>query len=165
MRPTYPRPAARLLTPGPAIALVAVLAVAVLAACAGGGGDRTGDHPPSGPGAAPPAMPDASVPATPELTPVTAVPGSRVRPLGFTQAGQSTDGRVLFLDVAIGGAPCDAVTGVDVAELPDTVTVTVYAGAVAGATCDPHPRAVLGTARIEVRLAEPLGSRTLRNGA
>jgi len=77
----------------------------------------------------------------------------------------SDDGRVLRLEVQAGGPPCDAVTGVDVDERPDAVVVTVRAGAEPGARCGPGVAAVLGTFGVEAKLREPLGSRTLRDGA
>lgn len=75
------------------------------------------------------------------------------------------DGRTLRLEVEVGGPPCDAVTGVDVNERPDTVMITVRAGSQRGAHCGPGTAAVLGTFRVAAELREPLGARTLRDGA
>jgi len=72
-------------------------------------------------------------------------------------------GKVVVVEVQAGGAPCDAVTGIDVAESPEAVELTVWAGRTPGAHCRGVP-AVLGTFRIRVLLAEPLGARPLRRG-
>jgi hypothetical protein len=75
------------------------------------------------------------------------------------------DGRTLRLEVQAGGPPCDAVLGTDVDETPTTVTVTVRAGQEPGAKCGPGVVAMIGTFPVQVRLREPLGTRTLKDGA
>ena len=77
----------------------------------------------------------------------------------------SQDGRTLHLTVQAGGPPCDEVTAVDVDESPSAVTLTVRTGAERGAKCGPGTAAILGTFGVEVKLRDPLGSRTLRDGA
>jgi hypothetical protein len=77
----------------------------------------------------------------------------------------SQDGRALQLEVQAGGPPCDAILDVDVDEQPDAVTVTVRAGSEPDAECGPGVAAVLGTFPVTARLREPLGDRTLRDGA
>jgi hypothetical protein len=74
-------------------------------------------------------------------------------------------GRTLRLEVQAGGPPCDAVLGVDVDETPTTVTVTVRAGPEPGAKCGPGVVAMIGTFPVQARLRDPLGSRTLKDGA
>jgi hypothetical protein len=81
----------------------------------------------------------------------------------FTLLG--TEGRTLRLEVRVGGPPCDAVLGADVDETPTTVTVTVRAGPEPGAKCGPGVAAMIGTFTVQARLREPLGSRTLKDGA
>jgi hypothetical protein len=90
---------------------------------------------------------------------VTPVAGAKARAATWKLAGGG-QGRVLDLDVTVGGPPCDAVTGVDVRESPTTVAVTVYAGPIPTADCRGVP-AITGTVRVRVTLGEPLGSRRL----
>jgi hypothetical protein len=80
-------------------------------------------------------------------------------------ASQSDDGRRLLVDVAIGGPPCDTVTGVDVSETTTTVTVTVYAGRLTSADCPAGSVGSLATARVEAVLSRPLADRELRGAA
>jgi hypothetical protein len=61
------------------------------------------------------------------------------------------------------GAPCDAITHIDVAESPEAVELTVWAGRTPGARCRGVP-ALLGTFRVRVPLDQPLGDRALRTG-
>jgi hypothetical protein len=76
-----------------------------------------------------------------------------------------TAGRTLRLEVQAGGPPCDAVRDVDVQETPTVVTVTVTVGAEPGAKCGPGVVAMIGTFPVQAQLQEPLGSRTLKDGA
>jgi hypothetical protein len=76
-----------------------------------------------------------------------------------------TEGRTLRLEVQVGGPPCDAVLGADVDETPTTVTVTVRAGQELGAKCGPGVVGMIGTFPVQARLREPLGARTLKDGA
>jgi hypothetical protein len=62
--------------------------------------------------------------------------------------------------VKAGGPPCDVVTHLDVDETPSGVRLDVWTGRVPGAVCAGLP-ALLGTFRVRVPLAEPLGSRAL----
>src|SRR5262249_19780283 len=113
----------------------------------------------------PPPLPEASPPATPSLVPVAPVPGTRARAVRWTLAGSADGGGTLLLDVAVGGPPCDAVTAVDVMETARRVTVSVYAGATASASCGPGVPAMVGTVRVPAHLSGPLGSRALVDGA
>jgi hypothetical protein len=170
---------------------VAVTATALLLALAGcaGGSARAGDYPggaggddssmnrdgtstqdspgrsgvkvPPATGGAPPALPDRAMPTLPVSSPVTPVPGSRDRAAAWRLAGSTEGDRVLLLDVTIGGPPCDVVTAIDKAETSDTVTIKVYAGKPVGASCGAGTPAKLGTVRVAVRLAAPLGTRHL----
>lgn len=81
----------------------------------------------------------------------------------FTLVG--TEGRTLRLEVQAGGAPCDGVRKVAVRETPATVTVTVTTGADPGAKCGPGVVAMIGRIPVEARLRDPLGARTLIDGA
>jgi hypothetical protein len=76
-----------------------------------------------------------------------------------------TEGRTLRLEVQVGGPPCDAVLGADVDETPTTATVTVRAGQELGAKCGPGVVGRIGTFPVQARLREPLGARTLKDGA
>jgi hypothetical protein len=157
-------------------AVIATLLLPVaVTACAVTGGTGPADQAPAPPGRSvaptggatggPPPLPDPSPPEPPSLTPTTPLPGSRDRAARWTLAGRSGDGRMLLLDVTVGGPPCDAVTGIDVEESTGVVTITVYAGATAAATsCSRGIPAVVGTVRVPVRLAAPLAERTLADG-
>jgi hypothetical protein len=160
----------------PALIAASVLVVTV-AGCAAGS-DRAGPGgpspvPPTGPGSVPPTggvsgpppLTSGSPPARPPLTPVGPVAGSRARAVPWIPADRDADGRLLTFDVQVGGPPCDAITAVDVTETAGSVTVTVHAGVVAGATCADGLPGILGTFRVAARLAAPLGARTLVDGA
>jgi hypothetical protein len=148
--------------------LIGALAIALCL-----GGCATGARPggvtvPPNTGAAsggPPPLPEVSTPAPPSLVPVAPVPGTRARAVRWTLAGSADGGGTLLLDVPVGGPPCDAVTAVDVMETADRVTVSVYAGATASASCGTGLPAMVGTVRVPAHLNRPLGSRTLVDGA
>ena len=112
----------------------------------------------------PPPLPDSNPPATPSLIPITVAPGRRERVAEWHLVGQSDGGRRLLLDVTIGGPPCDTVTGLDIAESATTITITVHAGRLTSTDCPAGATAALATARLEARLAQPLGSRNLLGG-
>lgn len=147
------------------VMLIVLALVAVVAACANGAGPPgTPSVPPTGHGSGngsggPPPLPEVSPPATPALTPIDPVAGTRDRTVRWRLAGPADDGRVLLLDVAIGGPPCDAVTGVDVRESATEIKIIVYAGKTRSASCPPGVPAILGTTRVRAVLAQPLGSR------
>ena len=107
-------------------------------------------------------MPTESEPV-PEPTPglVDPVPGGRERRVPWRLVQKA--GKVVVVEVQAGGAPCDAITDIDVAESPEAVELTVWAGRTPGARCRGVP-ALLGTFRVRVPLDEPLGDRALREG-
>ncbi|HEU4424521.1 MAG TPA: hypothetical protein VFR67_18490 [Pilimelia sp.] len=159
------------------LVMTAALALAVAAAgCAADGAGQPGPGgsvpptgvpgpvPPTGATEGPPPLPDVSPPATPSPALGTPVPGSRDRTARWTLAGQAEGGRVLLLDVTAGGPQCDAVTGIDVVENPRSVKITVYAGATGSAPCPGGVPAVVGTIRVPVRLAAPVGGRAVLGG-
>jgi hypothetical protein len=150
---------ARPVRPGaPLGAFVAMSAIVVLAL--GACGDA------AGPGQSAPPQPPSQTPAstsgpTPSSTAseVTPVPGQRERrvPWRLVDAGP---GPGVVVEVKAGGPPCDVVTHLDVDETPSGVRLDVWAGREPGAVCVGVP-ALLGTVRVRVPLAEPLGSRPL----
>ncbi|HKT05545.1 MAG TPA: hypothetical protein VJT31_39010, partial [Rugosimonospora sp.] len=82
-------------------------------------------------------------------------------------AGTVQGGQTLLLDATVGGAPCDLVTGVDVAETATAVRITVFSGVPATARaqqCTGGLPAIAGTERVEVRLHRPLGARGVVHG-
>jgi hypothetical protein len=148
--------------------LIGALAIALsLGGCATGARPGGVTVPPNtgAPPGGPPPLPEVSAPAPPSLVPVAPVPGTRERSVRWTLAGSADGGGTLLLDVAVGGPPCDAVTAVDVMESAERVTVSVYAGATATASCAAGVRALVGTFRVPAHLSRPLGSRTLVDGA
>jgi hypothetical protein len=150
--------------PGAPFVVVLIVAGLLGAACAG---ER-----PSGPGddrGVPPAPPSVSPPvpradeSRSEPTPglVEPVDGQRARRVRWRLVQAAGD--VVVVEVQAGGAPCDAITGIDVVEATETVGLTVWAGRTPGARCRGVP-AVLGTFRVRVPLGAPLGERTVRRG-
>lgn len=154
--------------PGTPLGVLAGLtALAALAACASGGSGpgATGTGvPPAPPATSPrpvPAPPADQAPPTPSV--MDPVAGQRERRLPWTVVRPSAE--TLVVEVAAGGPPCDAVTGVDVVESADRVAVTVWAGRVPGATgCEGPVPALLGTFWVRVPLAAPLGARAVTPG-
>lgn len=148
----------------PAVPFLAVLGLVLLVAACGGapptGADPGGERSVS---PAPPAQPPATVPSevvpSPEPAVVDPVPGRHERQVTWRLVG-TAPGPAVVVEVQAGGAPCDAVTGVDVTESASTVRLTVWAGRTPGADCHGIP-ATLGTLRLRVPLKEPLGTRTL----
>ena len=87
------------------------------------------------------------------------VDGQRERPAHWRLI--TATGTDLIVEVQAGGAPCDAVTGADVTEDPQTVSLTIWTGRTPGANCPGQP-ALLGTFWIRVPLTAPLADRTLQ---
>ncbi len=94
---------------------------------------------------------------------VTPVAGQRERRPAWRLVATGP-GPSVVVELQAGGAPCDVVTGVDVDESATEVRLTIWTGREKGATCDGFP-AVLGTLRVRVPLAAPLGVRPLVPGA
>ena len=105
-------------------------------------------------GETPPPQPDPAI--------IEPVSGSRERTVPFRFG--SIDGHDVIVEVQIGGPPCDTITAADTAESATEVRITLWAGQVTGATCTDVP-AMLGTFRVRIPLAEPLGNRSLVSGA
>lgn len=169
---THPtRPGARPVRPGVPLAarltvLVPLLVVGLLASGCSSGGSRSGqdspyDVPPATP-TSPPATTDEAEPPAPELDVIDPVDGRRERQVPWRLVGP-LPGPAVVVEVQAGGAPCDAITGLDVAETPEVVTLTVWAGREPGADCAGLP-AVLGTFHVRVPLEEPLGHRRVEPG-
>ena len=150
------RPAAPGAPFGALCAAPVVVMVLVLGACgrAVAPGQSAPPRPPSQ-GPAPTAGP------TPSFSPgeVTPVAGQRERraPWRLVETGP---GPAVVVEVEAGGPPCDVVTHLDVDESPSAVRLSVWAGREPGAACVGLP-ALLGTFRVRVPLAEPLGTRPL----
>ncbi|HST83638.1 MAG TPA: hypothetical protein VLL08_18040 [Kineosporiaceae bacterium] len=146
--------------------LAAVLGAALLATSCGPSNPDPGVEPTGAAvGSGPPPLPETSPPPLPTLVPITPAPGRREREAQWRLASQSDDGRRLLVDVAIGGPPCDTVTGVDVKETETSVTVTVYAGRLKSADCPSGTAGSLATAKVEAKLTRPLADRKLLGGA
>jgi hypothetical protein len=111
----------------------------------------------------PPPMPDSTTVPAPGLTPVDLLPGTHARVAAWKLAGRE-GARTLLLDVQVGGAPCDAVTDVDVRENAGSVVITVHAGVVAFEGCGAGVPARLGVVRVRAHLDKPLGARRLLGG-
>jgi len=152
------------------VTLTMVLGVAILVTSCGtssSGDSGSFDVSPSAGGgteSGPPPLPESSPPPTVSLVPITPAPGRRERVAQWHLVRQSGGGRLLLIDVAIGGPPCDAVTGIDIAETATTVKLTVHAGRLTSADCPSGAVGSLATARMEARLARPLGKRELLGG-
>jgi hypothetical protein len=140
-----------------------IVAVVVLVGCAGP--DRPLGPDPSGVVSSGPmsASPTGSAAAANEVVPEAAVdlvraPWQRVEPVPGSA-------EVLVHGTLSGGPPCAVLGRVDLTETAGSVTVTVWAGRRPGADCA-GPQPELGYPYVtRVRLASPLGSRTVRDGA
>jgi hypothetical protein len=150
--------------PGAPFVAVLVIASLLAAACADGGPSGPGDDrgaPPAPPSVSPPVPRAQEPPAEPTPGLVEPVGGHRSRRVHWRLVQAAGD--VVVVEVQAGGAPCDAITGIDVVESSETVELTVWAGRTPGARCRGVP-AVLGTFRVRVPLDAPLGERTVRRG-
>jgi len=100
-------------------------------------------------------------PARPKI--VTPSPGlADVRPISWTRAIPSGDGTVLT--VRFWGSPCLSIDHVSLQETPSTVTVTLYQGTLPSMVGSACPEIAVLEA-VQVRLASPLGDRTVVDGA
>lgn len=111
--------------------------------------------------------PDASG-LPPAMRPNVATPDARVADLRAVRWDRAAAGagRALQVHYTISGrGDCAALGRVDVAETPQEVTVTVLLGRLPQADCDgPQPQ-LAASMQTVVTLAEPLGTRTVRDGA
>lgn len=155
----------------PTVALLA--AGALLAGCGapastpGGtsGGGSVPGAPPSGGVPAPlPEPPGAS--GIPEPTVTDPEEGRRERRIPWRLVSAAgTPAPSLVVETAAGGAPCDTVTGLDVAETATSITVTLWAGRTAAAgSCDGPQVAMARLYRIRVPLSAPAGTRAILPG-
>lgn len=138
--------------------VIAIGAMLLITACTGQGPTRNMQPAPA---ATPPALPDTTepTPVTPTQTVIDPVDGQHERRAPWRLvAATGTD---LIVEVQAGGAPCDAVTGADVTEDTQTVSLTIWTGRTPGANCPGQP-ALLGTFWIRVPLTAPLADRNLQ---
>ena len=147
----------------PGAPVVVLVAAVLLTACGDDGRSGAGDRsvPPASPSVTPPVPTESEPVHEPTTGLVDPVAGGRERRVPWRLV--QVDGRVLVAEVQAGGAPCDAITALEVSESSDTVELTVWAGRMAGARCRGIP-AVLGTFRVRITLDEPLGDRAVRRG-
>ena len=150
----------------PAASLAVLVTVLLLATACGSTGARSGPY--GGDDRAAPPVPPSQQPvptADPTSVPVPApgvvrpVAGERERRVAWRLV-RALPGPAMLVEVQVGGAPCDLITGVDVTESDRAVRLVVWAGRELGARCAGLP-AVLGTVRLRVPLGEPLGIRVL----
>jgi hypothetical protein len=148
--------------PGAPVAVLLVVCL-IAAACGDDGQPRSRDRsvPPASPSVSPPVPIESEPVPEPTTGLVEPVPGGRERRVPWRLVQKA--GKVVVVEVQAGGAPCDAITDIEVAESPEAVELTVWAGRTPGAHCRGVP-ALLGTFRVRVPLDEPLGDRTLRDG-
>lgn len=147
----------------PAVPLGALLLSVMLTACGtwGAGNSGTGQErsvSPTGPSQPPSVAPSSPEPRPPEPALISPVDGQQERRLDWVVVDAT--GPEVIVEVQVGGPPCDVVTGLDVTEDPDEVTLTIWAGREPGANCSGFP-ATVGTYRVAVPLDEPLGARSL----
>lgn len=158
------RRGARSVLPVAPFAAALILATLLAGACGGpagtgGGGGSGGDVPPRPPTRLPTPAPDAEPVPTPDPGLISPVTGERERRVRWRFV-RAAAGPAVVVEVQVGGAPCDVVTGLDVTESTHAVVLTVWAGREPGARCEGVP-ALLGTYQLRVPLTEPLGTRTL----
>lgn len=148
----------------PAVPLGALLlSVLTMTACgtSGAGNSGTGEErsvSPTGPSQPPSVAPSSPEPSPPEPALISPVDGQQDRRLDWVVVDAT--GPEVIVEVRVGGPPCDVVTGLDVTEDSEEVTLTVWAGSEPGADCSGFP-ATVGTYRVAVPLDEPLGARRL----
>lgn len=137
--------------------VVALGVILLIAACTEQGPTRSIQPAPA---STPPALPNQTepTPATPTPTVIDPVDGQRERQADWRLV--TATGTELIVEVQAGGAPCDAVTGADVTENTQTVSLSIWTGRTPGANCPGQP-ALLGTFWIRVPLTAPLADRTL----
>jgi hypothetical protein len=98
-----------------------------------------------------------------EVKPVSAI-GVHREP--WTSVESSRDSRRLRIHATLtGGPPCAVLGRVDVRETDDDVAVTLWVGRRPDANCDGPQRAIGYPIAVTVELKEPLGARTVRDGA
>jgi hypothetical protein len=150
----------------PVVPFVGVLGLVVLVAACGGPGssqesgpDRGGPSVSPAPPPLPPTPVSSSAVPTPTPAVIDPVPGRRERRVAWRFVS-AVPGPAVLVEVQVGGAPCDAVTAVEVRESATAVGLTVWAGRTPGAHCHGIP-ATVGTFRLRVPLEHPLGDRSI----
>ena len=147
---------------GAALAL-APIALMVLAACTGGPAptpsvDATGVVS-SGPLPPPSGDPGAPNPVTPE-------PVRDARKHAFTRAEAVPGGSAVRVEgLLTPGPPCAVIGRADVVETANQVTITLWVGPRPDADCDGPQKMTQFPFVIDVELREPLGGRTVIDGA
>lgn len=146
-----------------AVAALAPLMLMLLAACTSGqpttpSPDNTGVVS-SGPLASPTGDPTAPNPVTPE-------PVKNAHKQAFTSA-EPVSGRsaVRVEGLLTPGPPCSVIGRADVAETDTKVTITLWSGARPDADCNGPQQTVQFPFVLEVQLKQPLGNRTIVDGA
>ncbi|HEY5820466.1 MAG TPA: hypothetical protein VIT20_00730 [Propionibacteriaceae bacterium] len=158
-------------TPGRALGLPVVptlLLVAALAACSGpsNASPAAPTSDPTGVVSSGP-MPAPTGPApTPGTNSISPEPAVDLRKERWTEASPVTDSALVRVQGNLtGGPPCAVIGKVDVSETASDVTITVWVGRRADADCS-GPQPDLGYPyAMDVALDEPLGQRTVRDGA
>lgn len=146
-----------------AVFVLAPIALIMLAACTGGP-TPTPSADPSGVVSSGPLPPPSGDPAAPN--PMTPEPVRDARKQAFTRA-EAVPGssRVRVEGLLTPGPPCAVIGRADVVETASQVTITLWVGARPDADCDGPQKMTQFPFVIEVELAQPLGGRTVVDGA
>ncbi len=143
---------------------LAPIALLMLAACSSGSPASPSPESSGGVVSSGTLKPPTSAPTAPN--PVTPQPIKDAHKQAFIKT-EAVPGKsaVLVVGSLMTGPPCNVIGRADVTETGDQVTITLWAGARPDAKCDGPQPAMQYPFVIEVPLKEPLGDRTVVDGA
>lgn len=147
-----------------ALFALAPVAMLMLAACSSGSPANPSPGSSGGVVSSGTLKPPTSAPTAPNPVTPQPIKDAHKQPFIRTEAvpGKSA---VLVVGSLMTGPPCNVIGHADVAETGEQVTITLWAGARPDAKCDGPQPAVQYPFAIEVPLKEPLGNRSVVDGA
>lgn len=139
------------------------VALITLAACTPGGA-ATPAGPSTGVVSSGPLAPPSEAPTSPN--PVTPQPIKDGHKQPFTKAVAVPGGDTVRVEgLLVGGPPCNVIGHADVSETTSQVTITLWAGPHRDAQCDGPQPVIEFPFVLEVQLDQPLGGRSIIDGA
>lgn len=149
---------------GGALFALAPITLLMLAACTGGPATTPSADPSGGVVSSGPLTPPTKAPTEPNL--MTPEPVRDARKQAFTRTEAVPGSSFVRVEgTLMTGPPCNVIGRADVTETSTQVTITLWAGARPDANCDGPQATVQYPFVIEVPLKEPLGERTVVDGA